>query len=136
MTDGQSISPDLQLAAWCDYILRDENKKPSCIGIFDVLFAEKYPADFEFWIFLIWTNGVGNHEMTISVIGPGGELVTKTDPLAFHLDDIRTGANIRLRFRVRLLEPGDYRFDILVDGERKLSKIIQAQEQPEKEGSA
>jgi hypothetical protein len=118
-------APDLQIAAFCDYVIQDENGKPSIVGIFNILHANEFPAAFGFWLFTAWINGSGEHSYSVRISLPDGNLLMESEPYSFRFDSPADVVYVRLRLNLRLEKVGDYRFQILLDGQAKLSQVIQ-----------
>ena len=134
----------LDFAVVADYALVDQAGKLSVLGIFQHIWVQQFPAMHPRLHLVLRLKGkrteIGEHqvqirlldEQDVEVLGGNGS-VTFAEPPA-GVTEIEAGAI--LVFDVPFPHPGQYRFDITIDGASQTSVPVTASQLPSSAGGA
>lgn len=111
--------PQLRYLIHCDHAETDAHTQKLVLnGLFDRLVANRFPAVFQFFVVLGLT-GLGDylpHQVSVSVFGPGGALLSQSGPLEIMAPNDLSTANLILQYvDFGCPEPGVYWFAVDVD---------------------
>lgn len=120
---------------FCDHLIEEKNSnKKSLIGIFSVIFGERFPLQFRpFWLYVSFTNLAGEHTFAINI------LLEKTKNVVFSaggkVNSDSSNAIIELPIPVGPVvfpEPGEYGVTLHIDGGPVLNRMLYVKEMPKR----
>lgn len=129
LDQGQKIPPPILLSVIiCDQVILDSiTKKPTIVGAFEVVSAEKYPARHSSLAFFCQlTNGRGEMPITIRLVDVGQtDQVMWQQKVRQDFSDVRQVRNLIFNVGgIIFPHEGEYRFQIYADeeflGERRI----------------
>lgn len=110
----------LFLLTTCDNSFTDQAGKLSIIGMFDTIFADKYPASHpQLTIVSIWEGGEGKLKQMIKIKGPQNNSIYKSDWIDF---EIKEKARAQVLFNLAGLvfaQEGEYKIEVYLNDEEK-----------------
>ncbi len=133
MTD--TIKPSLNFTIICDDVRREAGGKISLMGLFENIYATKFPAIHpRLAIMTEWGEGRGEYAAKMRILSPDRKTVVRetvskimlNDPKVRHRD---VSVHLNIEFKV----PGTYWIENYLDGELINSlplRVLQVKEQP------
>jgi len=129
----------VDFAVACDYAIIDQHGKLSVLGIFQHIWAARFPTVHPRLHLVVRLRGrrteVGEHRMIIRLLdGSDGQVLSGDGTVSFNeppagVTDLEAGAV--LAFDVPFQEPGRYRFEVVIDGEVKAVVPIGVSQSPQ-----
>lgn len=116
--DDKKGRPSLIYALICEDVRLEVNDKVSLMGLFDAIYAERFPAIHpRLAIVAGWTGAIGEFKSEILFASPDGSEVLPLGTVNFKLlDETKTHRHVAISFNLNLKTPGVYQARILLDG--------------------
>lgn len=108
----------LKTVLLCDSTILDQNRKISLLGIFDRIYADKYPAAHPlFELFTLWEGEDGEYQQKVVVKTPDDIKLLETDWLKFKIENKGKAQVVNKFINVVLPKEGEYKIEIYIDND-------------------
>lgn len=118
---------------FCDHLIEEKNgSKKSLIGVFSVIFGEKFPTQFKpFWLYASFTNLMGEHSVTINIASDKTKDVVLSVGGKINCSDLKSVIELSIPTPPVLFpESGEYGVTLHVDGHTILNRTLYVKEIP------
>jgi Family of unknown function (DUF6941) len=132
MTDR--TRPTVSFTIICDDVRQEMGGKISLMGLFENIFATKFPAIHpRLAVVTEWSEGKGEFDLKMRLIGPDRNTVLRETSSKMKLNDVNfRHRDVSVHLNINFKEPGTYWIEYLVDNELIHSlplRVVQVKEQ-------
>lgn len=113
-------APKLTFTLLCDDVRQEVGGKYSLMGIFESLYAQKFPVVHpRFALIHEWTGGKGEFSVRVRLLSPDrSQILGETDESVVLHNEQQRHRCIALRFNTVFKSPGTYWIETLLDGQQ------------------
>ena len=131
----EQIKPSLNFTIICDDIRQEMGGKLSLMGLFENIYATKFPAIHpRLAIMTEWSEGKGEFEVKTRLLSPDRKTALRETASRITLNDANfRHRDVSVHLNIEFKSPGTYWIEHFLDGELINSlplKVVQVREQP------
>ncbi len=131
----ENIKPSLNFTIICDDVRQETGGKISLMGLFENIYATKFPAVHPRLVILNeWTDGKGEFDMKTQILSADRKSVVRETSSKIKLNDVNVRhRDISIHLNIDFKTPGTYWIENLLDGELMNSiplRVLHIKEQP------
>lgn len=106
----------LKTVLLCDSTILDQNRKISLLGVFDQIYANKYPAAHpQFELFTLWEGKEGEYRQKVIIKDPDDVKLLETELLTFPIKNKGKAQVVNKFIGVPIPKKGQYKIEIYIN---------------------